>query len=73
MNDELNAALLPFVSDYAIAEVDAPRFVRNIAMRADLACRAATGAADAPSNYVYRHHLLREMKRFAILSKAASP
>jgi hypothetical protein len=70
MNDELNAALLPFVGDYAIAEDNAPRVVRNIAMRADLACRAATGAADAPSNYVYRHHLLREMKRFALANAA---
>ena len=65
MNDALNSTLCHFVSDNAIAEEDAPCFVRNIAMRADLACRAATGAADAPSNYFYRFQLINEMARFA--------
>jgi Rap/ran-GAP len=64
MNDELNDVLSTFVSDNAVAEAEAPTFVRNIVMRADLACRAATGASDAQCNYMYRYHLLRDMARF---------
>jgi hypothetical protein len=70
MNDVLNTSLLPFVGDYAIAEDEAPYVVRNIAMRADLACRAATGATDATSNYVYRHQLLSQTRRFAVPNSA---
>lgn len=65
-NEALNKTLATFVSDNAIAAQDAPTFVRNIAMRADLACRALLDSADAPCNYLYRFQLIQDIQRFVI-------
>lgn len=62
----LNATLATLVSDSAVSVIDAPTFVRNIAMRADLACRAFLEDTDAPSNYLHRFQILQEMKRLAV-------
>jgi len=63
LSGNLKAILETFACDYTVPEEDAPVFVRNLAMRADLACRAGIGAADAPSNYLYRFELLQAMSR----------
>jgi hypothetical protein len=62
----LDNGLARFVKDYSTSEKDGPALVRNIALRADLACRALTGAPDALPNYVYRTEVMRDMKRHVI-------
>ncbi|GKZ00170.1 hypothetical protein MPSEU_000970200 [Mayamaea pseudoterrestris] len=61
-----NQCLLQFVGDYTVSDTDGPALVRNIAIRADLACRAVTGAPDALPNFVYRTEVLQNMQRFAV-------
>jgi hypothetical protein len=60
-----NNILSSFVNDYSIAAEDGPVFVRNLAVRADMACRALTGSPDAVPNIVYRKQLLQDLKRHA--------
>lgn len=49
-----------------IIEEDAPMFIRNLAIRADLACRAAIDSIGPPSNCLERSRMLNEMYRYII-------
>ena len=59
----LNEFLASFVNDYSVLEEDGPTFVRNLVIRADLACRAYTNSPDALPNFIYRKQLIRAMTR----------
>ena len=65
MTSDLQESLSEFVSDTLIAEADAPAFVRNLAIRANVACLAAVDAPDALPNFLLRYNIMRDMTRFA--------
>jgi hypothetical protein len=61
---DLHDSLSHLVSDHILPEQDTPAYVRNLAIRADLTCRAAVDAIDPPSNCLERYRLLHEMQRY---------
>jgi hypothetical protein len=65
MDASLKKSLSSFVSDSSIAEAQAPQFVRNLALKADLACRAACDSPDASPNFMFRYETLQRLQRYA--------
>lgn len=66
VDESLADSLSEFPSDTIVSDSTVAEFVRNIAVRADLACRSATGVGETPSNVLHRFRLLQAMKRFAV-------
>jgi hypothetical protein len=61
LHDSLTQLLF---GNHILPEQDAPAYVRNLAIRADLACRASVDAINPPSNCLERYRLLHEMQRY---------
>jgi hypothetical protein len=67
LSRELAASLQSLACDNVILPAEsAASFVRSLAMRADIACRAAIDSLAPPSNCLERCRLIRDMKRYVI-------
>jgi len=63
VSQAVETVLADFVGDNTVAEACVASFVRGIAVRADIACRVATGTGQPPSNCMSRFQSLQSMKK----------